>query len=171
MMREAPSRASMMNGVTLYPISVPHNEYTLRLEPALQVRRTGETDDPVDSKASGTVWIGIRNDSTFEYRVTIINPAGETFTGAHLHRGAAGENGPAIATLFSDAMLAERHVQVRGMGEIARVVAQTELIQLLREAPGEFYVNVHSTGDPRGALRGRLLGNRDPGAGGRLGNR
>ena len=66
-------------------------------------------------------------------------------TGAHIHRAPAGIAGPIVVPLNA-------HV---GAG---CVFAPRELIKAIMKNPAGYYVNVHTTGRPGGAIRGQLCG-------------
>jgi hypothetical protein len=69
-----------------------------------------------------------------------------TPTGAHLHAGAVGTNGPIVATLdpfFPDEAMCVKH-------------DDPAVIQAIIDDPSAFYVDVHTVEFPDGALRGQL---------------
>lgn len=83
-----------------------------------------------------------------------------TFTGLHIHDGAAGANGP--VTLNSTIAAGERAVvSANGFGNIWRTInvsggqALTSLNSLLR-TPDVHYLNLHTTANPGGAVRAQL---------------
>jgi hypothetical protein len=61
---------------------------------------------------------------------------------AHIHVGAAGVNGPVVVPL---------NPNTPGCNE-----ADPELIQAIIDFPANYYVNVHNTPFPGGAIRGQL---------------
>jgi hypothetical protein len=67
-------------------------------------------------------------------------------TKLHLHKGAIGVNGDLALELNPPA------------GRVSRgcVSAAPDLIRDLRQNPANYYVNVHSTQFPKGAVRGQL---------------
>ena len=89
---------------------------------------------------------------------------GVTFSGLHIHRGRAGENGPIVI----DSGLAFDFISdtdVDGRGRVVfrvpvRSTTELEIIEEIRDDPGSFYVNLHTTAHPSGALRGQLQGSR-----------
>lgn len=107
------------------------------------------------SFARGRVQIKVRRDATLEYRLTINNPAGETFTSAHIHRNLSGADGPVVFTLFSSASIRDKHIEVRGTASLEPQVA-TSLLQELQSKPSAFYVSVRSARSPQGAIRGAV---------------
>jgi hypothetical protein len=67
-------------------------------------------------------------------------------TGAHIHRGARGVNGPPVFTL--------RQANEGGWKGCAAKSEWTE--DAIEHNPGAFYVNVHTAEFPNGAIRGQL---------------
>ena len=67
-------------------------------------------------------------------------------TMAHIHAGAAGKAGEPVVTLKLDA-----DENIAGCTQIA-----SDLATRLLAEPGEYYVNVHTTELPKGAIRGQL---------------
>ncbi len=92
--------AAGTNGPVLYPISVRNQVMsfdTIRLSGANEV-------PPVTTSATGKVVLTVTNDSTSttgaSYTVTTVTPTSMGFfTGAHIHNGAAGVNGPIVHTI------------------------------------------------------------------------
>lgn len=65
---------------------------------------------------------------------------------AHIHRGAEGADGPPVVTLETPATgTSQGCVDVEG-----------DLLMQIAHNPSEFYVNVHTTEYPAGAVRGQL---------------
>jgi hypothetical protein len=90
----------------------------------------------------------------FCYGLTATNldhPPGtpRALTGAHIHRGNAGENGPIVISLSPPAP------GDPGTSS-ACVTADPALLQQILRSPSQFYVNVHTTAFPGGAIRDQL---------------
>ena len=68
-------------------------------------------------------------------------------TAAHIHRGAPGVNGPPVVTL--DAPDDNDSDDCDNVADA--------LVDEIRNNPGGFYVNVHTTDFPDGAIRGQLV--------------
>lgn len=77
------------------------------------------------------------------FHITVQNIS--TITLAHIHRGVAGTNGPVVVD-FNPA--------VNGLNGC--VTASAELIKTIRQNPENYYINVHTTEFPGGAVRGQL---------------
>ena len=74
-----------------------------------------------------------------------------TVVAAHIHVGAAGSPGPIVVGLFMGTAFA-------GTDEANGCVDDVDsaLIKAIRHNPSAYYVNVHSTVFPAGAVRGQL---------------
>lgn len=66
-------------------------------------------------------------------------------TMVHLHSGAAGSDGPVIATL-----------EVTGKDNDECIAIDQAKLDPIAAAPGDFYINVHTADFPKGAVRGQL---------------
>ena len=71
---------------------------------------------------------------------------------AHIHEGAFGENGPIVVPLFEDP------AGNGGFSRRARCVraSSARLVRRIARRPRAFYVNLHTTAFPAGAIRGQL---------------
>jgi hypothetical protein len=110
-----------------------------------------EVPGPGDPDASGTAFITLnqgQGEVCFELSWTGIDG---TVTAAHIHVGPAGVAGPVVVPLFVD-------VALSGTGSASGCVSgvSKELIKAIRQDPGGYYVNIHSTVFPAGAVRGQL---------------
>jgi hypothetical protein len=97
---------------------------------------------PVKSAGVGTGTIVIGTDRTVSGSVTSKGIAG---TAAHIHEAAPGKNGPVIIPLTKD-------------GDTYAVPAGAKLTdaQFASFQAGNLYVNVHTTENPGGEIRGQL---------------
>ena len=122
----------------------------------VQLRSENEPNGASTSESKGQAQVKVYEDGTIEFLFTVNNKSGETYTRAHIHKAAAGVNGP-IHWDFLEAgnpvaSLSDQPSQLRG---IARPRAAAVLADLLAN-PSGYYVNVHSTVFPGGAMRGQL---------------
>lgn len=69
-------------------------------------------------------------------------------TGAHIHAGMAGENGPVVVPLSPP--------DATGLSSGCAENVDRELIRDIRKNPDQYYVNVHNEEYPDGAIRGQL---------------
>ncbi len=74
-----------------------------------------------------------------------------TVTASHIHVAPPGTPGPVVVPLFVDQSFP-------GTGTASGCVAgvDEELIKAIRQDPAAYYVNIHSTVFPAGAIRGQL---------------
>ena len=100
-----------------------------------------------EPNASGTAGLRLRKDVGMVcYRLRV---AGVTLptTGAHIHRGAAGSNGPVVVAFAAPG----------ATGSSSGCATSTAtLIDEIAASPAGFYVNVHTTQNPSGAIRSQL---------------
>lgn len=118
---------------------------------AFNIPLTGaaEVPGPGDLAGSGTAALRLdlaKSQICYELKVVDIPlPA----TGAHIHRGLATESGGVVVLLTAPGTT----------GTSSGCTAVThELAQEILSNPAQFYVNVHTTDRPAGALRGQLSG-------------
>ena len=131
------------------------------------VQLTGDAEvPPVTTTASGAATL-IYTSGTFgiSYFMTWLNPDGLELNGAvgtHIHCGAAGTNGPIIATLLSptDGGLTAAQTQVAGVitdDSISETSCGDNVTAVLGSIEaGLVYINVHSTENPSGEVRGQV---------------
>lgn len=122
----------------------------------VQLRAENEPNNTSTSDSKGPAQVKVFEDGTMEFTFTINNKSDETFTRAHIHKAPAGTNGP-IHWDFLEAgnpvaSVTGQPAQLRG---VARPRAAAVLADLLAN-PQNYYVNVHSTAFPGGAVRGQL---------------
>jgi hypothetical protein len=114
----------------------------------LETRLTGaqEVPGPGDPDGRGEAEIVLVSDQRricFELEVANIEPA----TAAHIHQGASGVAGPVVVTLAPP--------PTNGESE-ACVDADAGVIAAIAANPSNYYVNVHNSPYPNGAVRGQL---------------
>lgn len=103
-----------------------------------------EVPGPGDPDGFGTAIITLDPDEgEVCYRLRVSGIA--TATAAHIHVGGVGVAGPVVITLAPP--------RTRSSGCVA---ADPDLVQDIIDNPEDFYVNVHNTPFPAGAVRGQL---------------
>ena len=122
----------------------------------MELRAENEPNNASTSIAKGQAQVKVFADGTMEFLFTVNNKSGETFHRAHIHKAAAGANGP-IHWDFLEAgnpvaSVSDQPSQLRG---VARPRAAAVLSDLLAN-PELYYVNVHSNAFPGGSVRGQL---------------
>lgn len=100
-----------------------------------------------DPDGSGTALIGFSpGGGEICFTIDVRNLSSPT--GAHIHRGVAGVNGPIVVALRAPS---------DGNGSsIGCVAVDGDLLKEIMQHPENFYVNVHTTEYPGGAVRGQL---------------
>jgi hypothetical protein len=106
---------------------------------------------PVNTAASGHAVLALSEDaSTLYYRVRVEDISG--VTAAHIHAGGEGENGPVVYPLFTGGpppFNANNPVS----GSIS--VNEDDILAIIAD---DYYVNVHTTANPGGEIRGQITG-------------
>lgn len=128
---------------------------------------TGDEEvPPVDNQAQGQATFRLSADgSEIRYRLIVANI--EDVMMAHIHRAPAGENGPVVVWLYPDApppqlidgrfngVLATGVITEEDLtGPLGEDGTMEDLVELMRS--GEAYVNVHTTANPGGEVRGQI---------------
>jgi hypothetical protein len=133
---------------------------------AINVIINGGQEVPVvTTTVTGTATIELLSDGTIEYLVTLLNPDGKALlgeSGAHIHCAAIGANGPVVAFLAQPVAGGDltSPLVLSGTIDAAGILDDTcgATIDLLygniRE--GRAYINVHSTENPDGEVRGQI---------------
>jgi hypothetical protein len=109
----------------------------------MTIKMTGgaEVPGPGDTDGSGTAKLTFNHDKgevCYDLTTTKI----QTVTAAHIHSGAAGQAGPPKVTL---------NPPTKGCASADKAV-----IEDIMKNPANYYVNVHNSEFPNGALRGQL---------------
>ena len=110
----------------------------------IKVNLSGDQEvPPVQTSASGSGMIMVEDDKSIKGKITTSNLKG---TGAHIHEGAPGKNGPDIITLKKTS------------DNEWSVPADAKLTDAQYDAfkAGQLYVNVHSDANKAGEIRGQL---------------
>jgi hypothetical protein len=109
-----------------------------------------EESPPGDFNASGQADLTLnqgQGEVCFELSWSDVDGA---VVAAHIHVGEVGLNGPVVVGLFAGASF-------EGTDEVSGCVeADRDLIKTIRKNPTAYYVNVHSSTFPAGAVRGQL---------------
>ena len=121
-----------------------------------ELRADQEPANASTSTSKGHAQIKVLADGTLEGFIMINNKSDETFTRVHIHKAAAGVNGP-IHWDFLEAGVPVASIgdQPATLRTVGRPRAAAVLADLLAN-PDLYYVNVHSTVFPGGAIRGQL---------------
>lgn len=104
-----------------------------------------EVPGPGDPKGGGNAQVTLnseKNEVCFELSVENIQEA----TAAHIHKGAAGQEGPVAVAL---------DVPKAGSAKGCKS-ADGAVIKAIMQDPAGYYINVHNAAFPKGAVRGQL---------------
>jgi hypothetical protein len=137
-------------------------------------RLTGDKEvPPVDTDATGRIRLTANSQQdALDYQLSVSNLNGVA-TGAHVHRGSAGTNGPIVANLNIRGTFAGASASASAGDGSAMTSTSTggtitsadlkgplagkqvsDLIQLIED--GKAYVNIHTRQHPNGEIRGQL---------------
>ena len=115
-----------------------------------------ERPNPVTTTATGTATLRQHGD-TIDYTVRVSNINAVTM--AHIHRGTAAESGPIMVDLFTGPTTGANFSGQLASGIITRAstfrAGFTFDSVLTRLQNGSSYVNVHTTANPAGEIRGQ----------------
>ncbi len=121
---------------------------------------TGQAEvPPVDTQAHGNAMFWADGDSV---RYRLVANGIEHVTGAHIHLGLSGTNGPVVVSLFNPASPTDTVNGTLTSGSFAASdltgpLAGMTLDDLLAKmASDSTYVNVHTTENPSGEIRGMI---------------
>ena len=112
---------------------------------SLALDGAAEAPGPGDPDGTGMAILRInpgRGQLCFSLRVSGIGPA----TAAHVHEAPAGEPGPVVVGVTAP---------TSGSSEGCVDIDREQALEIIR-APEEYYINVHNTEYPAGALRAQL---------------
>ena len=122
----------------------------------VDLRAENEPNGASTSESKGSAQLKVLADGTIAFLLTINNKSDESYTRAHIHKAPAGSNGGIHWDLLEAGVpvpsIDGQPSQLRGE---ARGRAAAVLADLLAN-PDQYYVNVHSTAFPGGAIRGQL---------------
>lgn len=117
---------------------------------------------PVVTNASATADFTLRrSDTELKFNLMVNNI--ENAASAHIHKGIPGQNGPIVANLFTgpakigmfSGLLAEGVIEADDLSGPLDGKPFSDLVDLLRS--GQAYVNVHTTQNPGGEIRGQVM--------------
>jgi hypothetical protein len=157
---EASSAAATAQAVgTLHSLMRPENEPPV-------------AGDPVHTsvaRASGRV--RLTEDGQVEFKLSVDNPARETFVAAHIHEAPVGTNGGIVVGFFGpptrpgSTPVSDARFELTGtatgpdFNNRPDPADQAALLERIRTNPASFYLNLHTTDDPIGATRGQFGSN------------
>ena len=102
---------------------------------------------PADPDGSGTAWLTLNYGQSEVCWVLFVEDIVLPASAAHIHRAPAGTNGGVVVPLSAP--------DATGWAA-GCATADQELIKEIQQSPSGFYVNVHNSVYPGGAVRGQL---------------
>ncbi len=121
----------------------------------------------INAGGAATVWLHVVRDAegrvvsaSTDFDISYRFPGAVTFTGLHIHRGQAGENGPVTVDSglrAADQVRSDDSQRLRFQGFTAPDnAAGLATVTGMLSDPSGFYVNLHTTDNPGGVIRGQL---------------
>jgi hypothetical protein len=123
----------------------------VRLEAELS--GANEVPDPGDPDGSGVARVRVNVKTQRVCYVISVTDISLPATGAHIHRGVAGVAGPIKVALNNPTEVGSSGV---GLAFGCEQGVSKTLLRRIQKNPQRFYVNVHTTEYPAGAVRGQL---------------
>jgi CHRD domain len=120
----------------------------------------GSSETPAGpASASGAFTVEFENGQAC-FRMSV-RGLGARPVAAHIHRGAAGVNGPIVVDLKATAASTWKGTSPRVAQKC--VTAKATVVSAIRRNPAGYYANVHTAKNPGGAARGQLRVDRSGG--------
>ena len=143
--------SAFLGGALLSPIGMASAGHT---NDVLAAELSGRQEVPKgDPNGRGEAYVfGIDGDTTTLCYVLTVQGIGAA-TAAHIHEGAPGENGPVVVNLAAPAD--GNAADCLSESEEGKFVDGQTAAEILAN-PEDYYVNVHNTEYPGGAIRGQL---------------
>ena len=123
----------------------------------------------INASGAATIWLHVVRDAqgnvtsaSTDFNVTYQFPADVKVTGLHIHKGKAGENGPVTidsAIKSSDPVVEHQRAREPSICKARRHrtnAAGLDTVNGMLADPSGFYVNLHTTDNPGGVIRGQL---------------
>lgn len=150
---------------------IAYNAYAQPLNFRAHLSGDNQVPDPVATQAQGQAIFQLNADGTaIQYKLIAANI--DNVFMAHIHMGFSDENGPVLVWLYpSPAATTGELIPGRFSGVLAEGTIFDEDVRplngqdigleglLFRIAIGRTYVNVHTTQNPAGEIRGQIEGN------------
>lgn len=106
-----------------------------------------EEPGPGDSDGRGLAFVQLDSDDDMICYALIVRNITLPASGAHIHHAAVGSAGPVVVPLEAPDSSGR---------SFACMQVSSELIDAIMEDPDEYYVNIHNSAYPDGAVRGQL---------------
>ncbi|HEV2460797.1 MAG TPA: CHRD domain-containing protein [Ktedonobacterales bacterium] len=105
------------------------------------------TPEGTNNSGSGTARLQLNGEQQQICYIIHVSGIALPATAAHIHRGAAGVNGPIVVPFLPP--------NAQGVASGCTTVAH-DLLVAIAHHPADYYVNVHNKAYPEGAVRGQL---------------
>jgi len=131
--------------LTLALLTLAHLAAAAEMTAKANLTGAAEVPGPGDPNGGGTAQVMLNSDKNevcYDLTVMKIDEA----TGAHIHEGAAGKDGPVKVGLDAP----------KGGSAKGCKSADAAVVKDIMANPANYYVNVHNTAYPKGAIRGQL---------------
>jgi hypothetical protein len=131
--------------VALALLTFAHLAAAAEMHAKANLTGAAEVPGPGDNNGSGTAQVTLntdKNEVCYDLTVTNVDDA----TAAHIHEGAAGKEGPVKVPFDAP----------KGGSAKGCKTADAAVVKDIMANPANYYVNVHSTAHPKGAIRGQL---------------
>jgi len=153
------SKIKLLVAFVLIALLVTINVVSAQPQNFRAVLSGAEENPPVDTTAQGVAIFQLDDSgSSMSYKLIVANI--ENVVAAHIHCGAVGVNGPVGVTLFGgsivtvNGILAQGEITTPDSGNACGWTDLAEVVAALES--GDTYVNVHTTVNPGGAIRGQV---------------
>jgi hypothetical protein len=167
--RPVTAGATATAGTSSSPSSSSSSSSSTSSDKEFSARLTGSKEvPPVDTDATGRIRLAAKSQDVLDYQISLSNLNG-VVTGAHIHRGSTGTNGPVVANLniggaFASASAGDgsASASTSSGGTITSSDLKgplagkhvSDLVKLIED--GNAYANVHTRQHSNGEIRGQL---------------
>lgn len=110
-----------------------------------------EVPGPGDNDAIGTALVSVDPATNQICYALAADKITYPAAAAHIHKGAAGVSGPVVVPFPNPP-------QAQGSIQVGCVTADSAIVKNIADDPAGYYVNVHTSDFPNGAVRGQLFG-------------
>jgi hypothetical protein len=145
----APAKKPALSATPVFKLNLKPSQEVPPIK-GLKADAKGSVTFDLTRNASGAITAG---DVIFSFNYAF--PAPATVTGLHIHQAAKGVNGPIV---IGATLSANDTADTDGVGNVTSVVTGTSpaTLQAILDNPRNYYVNLHTTVNPAGAMREQM---------------